>query len=441
MIIVDNALRQREAEHRPIRVGMIGAGFMAQGLANQILNSVAGMTMAAVYGRRVERAVDVYRYAGFEDTIVATTPDDLEDAVRAGRPVATEDPFLLCRCEQIDALVDVTGSVEFGAQVALEAFRHGKHVILMNAELDATIGPILHLHANRNGVMISACDGDEPGLQMDLYRWVRGLGLVPRVIGNVKGLQDPYRNPDTQKVFAEKWDQNPAMVTSFADGSKISFEQTIVANATGFKVRERGMSRGLPYDGSPLDLPSLYDVEEARELGGIVDYTVGPPLVKLFCLAEHPDPKQQHYLSLYKMGEGPLYPFWVPYHLPHFDAPNAIARVVLLGDNLAPPVGGPVVEVCAVAKRDLKAGEVLDEYGMFMTYGEAVNVGEMSAGRYLPEGLVEGCRLRRDVPQDEVLSYDDVDLPPDRLADRLRAEQYRHFRGETWLEERLLIAA
>lgn len=441
MIIVDNALRQREAEHRPIRVGMIGAGFMAQGLANQILNSVAGMTMAAVYGRRVERAVDVYRYAGFEDTIVATTPDDVEDAVRAGRPVATEDPFLLCRCEQIDALVDVTGSVEFGARVALEAFRHGKHVILMNAELDATIGPILHFHANRNGVMISACDGDEPGLQMDLYRWVRGLGLVPRVIGNVKGLQDPYRNPDTQKGFAEKWDQNPAMVTSFADGSKISFEQTIVANATGFKVRERGMSRGLPYDGSPLDLPSLYDVEEARELGGIVDYTVGPPLVKLFCLAEHPDPKQQHYLSLYKMGEGPLYPFWVPYHLPHFDAPNAIARVVLLGDNLAPPVGGPVVEVCAVAKRDLKAGEVLDEYGMFMTYGEAVNVGEMSAGRYLPEGLVEGCRLRRDVPQDEVLSYDDVDLPPDRLADRLRAEQYRHFRGETWLEERLLIAA
>ena len=441
MIIVDNALRQREAEQRPIRVGMIGAGFMAQGLANQVLNSVPGMTMAAVYGRHIERAVDVYRYAGREDAVVVSSQDELEDAVRAGRPVATDDPYLLARSEQIDALVDVTGSVEFGARVALEAFSHGTHVILMNAELDATIGPILHVHASRNGVMISACDGDEPGLQMDLYRWVRGLGLTPRVIGNVKGLQDPYRNPETQKAFAEKWDQNPAMVTSFADGSKISFEQTIVANATGFKVRQRGMSRGVPFDGSPYDLPSLYDIDEVRELGGIVDYTVGPPLVKIFCLAEHPDPKQQHYLSLYKMGEGPLYPFWVPYHLPHFDAHNAVARVVLLDDNLAPPVGGPVVEVCAVAKRDLKAGEVLDEYGMFMTYGEAVNVDEMSAGRYLPEGLVEGCRLRRDIAQDEVLSYDDVDLPADRLADRLRAEQYRHFRGETWLEERLLIAA
>jgi predicted homoserine dehydrogenase-like protein len=93
--------------------------------------------------------------------------------------------------------------------------------------------------------------------------------------------------------------------------------------------------------------------------------------------------------------------------------------------------------VCAVAKRDLKAGEVLDEYGMYMTYGEAVNAGEMSAGRYLPEGLVEGCRLRRDIPKDRVLTYGDVDLPEGRIADGLRAEQYRHFRGETWLEEHL----
>jgi predicted homoserine dehydrogenase-like protein len=111
--------------------------------------------------------------------------------------------------------------------------------------------------------------------------------------------------------------------------------------------------------------------------------------------------------------------------------------VVLFGDNLAPPLGGPVVEVCAVAKRDLEAGEVLDEYGMYMTYGEAANVDEMSAGRYLPEGLVEGCRLLRAIPKDTLITYDDVVLPPGRLADQLRAEQYRHFRGETWLEEHL----
>jgi predicted homoserine dehydrogenase-like protein len=441
VIIVDTMLQSREREGHPIRVGLIGAGFMAKGLANTIVNSVPGMRVAAIYGRRLERASQVYEYVGLEDTVVATTQGDFEDAVSAGRPVITDDPLLVCHSDQIDALVDVTGSVELGAHVALEAFRHGKHVILMNAELDATIGPMLQVYASRHDVILSACDGDEPGVQMNLCRWVRGLGLVPRVIGNVKGLQDPYRNPETQKDFAEKWEQNPAMVTSFADGSKISFEQAIAANATGFKVQTRGMSRGVPFDGPPLDLPSLYDIEEVRALGGIVDYTVGPSSVKVFCLAEHSDPKQRHYLSLYKLGDGPLYPFWIPYHLPTFEAPNSIARVVLLGDGLAPPLGGPVVEVCAVAKRDLKAGEVLDDYGMFMTYGEAVNVEEMSAGRYLPHGLVAGCRLSDDIARDEVLSYDDVELPTGRLADRLRAEQYRHFRGETWLEERLLVEA
>jgi predicted homoserine dehydrogenase-like protein len=347
----------------------------------------------------------------------------------------------LARSPLVDVLVDVTGSVEFGAHVVLEAFKHGKDVVLMNAEIDATIGPILQVYAEKYGVILSACDGDEPGVQMNLYRWVKGLGLTPRVIGNVKGLQDPYRNPTTQKGFAERWQQNPAMVTSFADGTKISCEQSIVANATGFKVRSRGMSRGLEYRGDVMQIGKLYDIDELRELGGIIDYVVGTPLTKVYVLAEHADPKQQHYLNLYKMGEGPLYSFFIPYHLVHFEVPNSIARVVLFRDSLAPPLAGPVVEVCAVAKRDLKTGEILDDYGMYMTYGEAVNVDEMSKGQYLPEGLVEGCKLKRNVSKDAVLTYDDVELPPGRLADRLRAEQYRHFRAENWLEDLLRVPA
>src|SRR5205085_4184219 len=140
---------------------------------------------------------------------------------------------------------------------------------------------------------------------------------------------------------------------------------------------------------------------------------------KVYCLAEHTDPKQRHYLSLYKMGDGPLFPFFVPYHLVHFEAPNAIARVVLFRDSVAKPLGGPMVEVCAVAKRDLKAGETLDDYGHYMTYGEAANASEMREKRYLPEGLVEGCRLKTDIPRDQVITFDDVELPAARLADRL----------------------
>ena len=441
MIIVDNALRKRAEEGRPVRVAILGAGFMCQGLSNQIVNSVPGMRLVAIYNRRGARAKDVWAYTGRTDAVEADTEKAFEAAAAAGKPIFTEDAFAIARSPHVDVIVDTTGSVEFGAHVVLEAFGHGKDVVLMNAEIDATIGPILQTYAAKHGVILSACDGDEPGVQMNLVRWVQGLGLIPRVVGNIKGLQDPYRNPTTQKGFAEKWGQNPAMVTSFADGSKISFEQTIVANATGFVVRSRGMSRGLDYKDDVMKIGSLYDIDELRRLGGIVDYVVGTPLTKVYVLAEHTDPKQRHYLSLYKMGDGPLYSFFTPYHLVHFEVPFAIGRVALLRDPVAQPLGGPVVEVCAVAKRDLAAGETLDDYGMYMTYGEAVNADEMSAQRYFPEGLVEGCTLVRAVKKDEVLTYGDVKLPPGRLADRLRAEQYRHFRGETWLEELLSAAA
>jgi len=437
MIILDKALQARAERGNPIKVAILGGGFMAQGLTNQIVNSVPGMDMVAIYSRKPQKAMHVLNYSGLKDPIEAITQTQLDDAIRDGKPVFTQDVMLLARSEHVNLIVDTTGSVEFGAHVLLEAFKHGKDVVLLNAELDATIGPILQTYADKYGVILSACDGDEPGLQMNLYRWVKGLGLTPRVMGNIKGLQDPYRNPSTQKGFAEKWGQNPAMVTSFADGSKISFEQAIVANATGMVVKSRGMSRGVEYKDDVMKIGKLYDIEELRRLGGIVDYVVGTPLTKVYCLAEHPDPKQQHYLNLYKMGEGPLYSFFLPYHLVHFEVPNAIARVALLRDSVARPLGGPVVEVCAVAKRDLKAGETLDDYGMFMTYGEAVNADEMSNSRYLPEGLVEGCKLKRNIAKDAVLTYDDVELPPSRLADQLRAQQYRHFRGETWLEEKI----
>jgi predicted homoserine dehydrogenase-like protein len=441
MIIVDTALEAREREGRPIRVALLGAGFMARGLANHLVHTTPGMRLVGVFNRGTQRAAELCAYAGIADPATPGTQREADLAIREGKTVATGDAMMLARSPEVDILVDVTGSVEFGARVAMEAFRHRKDFLLMNAEIDATIGPIMQTYAARHGAIFSACDGDEPGVQINLYRWVKGLGLTPRVIGNVKGLQDPYRNPTTQRGFAERWGQNPAMVTSFADGSKISFEQAIVANATGFRVRARGMSRGLEYKDDVMRIGSLYDIEELRRLGGIVDYVVGTPLTKVFVLAEHPDPKQQHYLNLYKMGEGPLYSFFTPYHLVHFEVPAAIARVVLFRDHLARPLGGPVVEVCATAKRDLAAGEVLDDYGMYMTYGEAVNADEMCAKRYLPEGLVEGCVLKRDVLKDAVITYDDVTLPPERLADQLRAEQYRHFRGETWLEELVAVPA
>jgi predicted homoserine dehydrogenase-like protein len=264
-------------------------------------------------------------------------------------------------------------------------------------------------------------------VQGNLIRFVQGLGVTPLVAGNVKGLQDPYRNPTTQKAFAERWGQDPAMVTSFADGTKISFEQAIVANAFGLTVPKRGMY-GRDHAGHVDELTEAYDVDELRELGGIIDYVVGSkPGPGVYVLGTHDDPKQRHYLELYKLGKGPLYSFYTPYHLCHFEVPNSVARAVDFADAALVPAGAPKVDVVTTAKRDLKAGQVLDGLGEYDTYGVAESTPVTRAENLLPMGVAVGCTLLRDVAKDEVLTYADVTLPPGRLIDQLREEQEKLF--------------
>lgn len=427
MIIIDQALKARAEAGNPIRVGMIGAGFMGRGIANQIINSVPGMELVAIANRNISKAERAYTAAGVENVTSVTHRTQLEAAIAAGKCAVTDDALLLCQADGIDALVEVTGAVEFGAQVVMEAIAHHKHVILMNAELDGTIGPILKVYAERAGVILSACDGDQPGVEMNLYRFVQSIGLTPLLCGNIKGLQDPYRNPTTQEGFAKRWGQNPAMVTSFADGTKISFEQAIVANATGMTIAQRGML-GYDFTGHVDQMTTMYDVDHLKSLGGIVDYVVGAkPGPGVFVFATHDDPQQRHYLNLYKLGEGPLYSFYTPYHLCHFEVPLSVARVVLFGDPVLSPLAGPVVEVVATAKIDMKAGETLDGIGEYMTYGQCETAAIVQQQRLLPMGLAAGCRLKRDLPQDAVLSYNDVELPHGRLCDQLRAQQDAFF--------------
>jgi len=427
MIIVDTALRKRAAEGNPVRVAMIGCGFMGRGIVNQIVNSVPGMRLAAIYNRTLERARKALLDAGAPEPVVASDLATMNDVIAKGGCAITDDPHLVCDADGIEAIVEVTGAVEFGAHVVLRAIERGKHVVLLNAELDGTVGPILKTYADKAGVVLSGSDGDQPGVQMNLYRFVTSIGLTPLLCGNIKGLHDPYRNPTTQKGFAEKWGQDPHMVTSFADGTKISFEQAIVANATGMRVARRGMI-GMEQDGHVDELTTKFDVDELRAHGGIVDYVVkSKPSPGVFILATHDDPKQRHYLNLYKLGPGPLYSFYTPYHLCHFEVPLSLARAVLFRDAVFQPRAGIQVEVITAAKRDLKAGETIDGLGGYMTYGLAENGDVAARENLLPIGVAEGCRLKRDIPKDACLSYDDVELPEGRLIDRLREEQKRVF--------------
>ena len=425
MIIVDTALKKRASEDNPVTVAIVGAGYMGRGLVLQIITAITGMRVVAVSNRTLSEAARAYNQAGVDDVQQVATVGELEDAIRTSSYAITDDPMLLCAAEGIDAIVEATGEVEFGAHVAMRAIDYGKHVILMNAELDAVVGPILKHYADRAGVVITNVDGDQPGVIMNLFRWVDTIGYRPVLAGNIKGLQDHYRTPATQKGFAEQHRQKPKMVTSFADGTKISMEMAVVANATGFGVGTRGMYG--PTCQHVTEAVNLFDTEELLQ-GGLVDYILGAePGPGVFVLGYNDNPIKQQYAHYLKMGKGPLYVFYVPYHLPHLETPLTVARAVLFHDAATAPLGGPVVEVITTAKCDLKAGITLDGIGGFHTYGDAENYSTASAQSCLPMSLSEGCTLKHDIAKDQVITYDDVILPEDRLVDRLRKEQIQKF--------------
>lgn len=428
MIIVDTKLEELEKAQNPIKVAVVGAGFFARGVVLQIQTAAKGMRLVAISNRTLKKAVKAYKESGVTNAVEVSSSKALDEAVRQGRACVTTNPFLLCESREIDVIVEATGAVQFSAEVVLAAIRNKKHVVV-SAELDGTVGPILKVYADQNRVIFTNMDGDQPGVIMNLYRFLKGIGIKPVLCGNIKGLEDPYRNPTTQEGFARKWGQNPVMVTSFADGSKISFEQAIVANATGMQVGKRGMygptvEAGTPLEEAIKEFPDhLLEIED-----GVVDYMVGAsPGPGIFIIGTHDHPIQQHYLKLYKLGEGPFYCFYTPFHLCHFEVPNSIARAFLFHDATIAPAGPPMVEVVTVAKKDLKAGQTLDGIGCYMVYGVCENTNVATLERLLPLGVAKGCILKRDIKKDEALTYTDVEIPEGRLIDQLRKEQMEYF--------------
>ena len=427
MMVVDRALEQRQAEGRPVRAAIFGAGTMGRGVARQIIRATPGMEVAVIVNRTLDAAARAYVEAGADAPVVVRSTRELREAIAAGRPAITDDPAHVLEADVVDVVLEVTGALEYGARVALDAMAAGLHVALMNAELDGTVGPILKRRADAAGVVLTNVDGDQPGVEANLLRFVRMIGLRPLVAGNIKGLQDRFRTPTTQAGFAAQWGQSATMVTSFADGTKVSYEQAIVANATGFRAPRRGLN-GWDHHGHVDELVDRYDVDELEAHGGIVDYVVGAqPSPGVYVIGAHHDAYEQQMLKLYKKGDGPLYSFYTPQHLCHFEVPISLARIALLREAILAPLAGPAVEVVATAKRNLRAGEQLDGIGGYDTYGECENADVTERERLLPMGVAEGARLLRDVPIDRALTYDDVELPPGRLIDALRAEQAAAF--------------
>ena len=418
---VDIALQELEAVGRPIHVAVVGAGATGRAIALQLGTPVPGMRLVAIANRTSEHAERAFREAGFTEWTQVSSSGEAEESIARGVPILTEDPFVLTACNSIDVLVEVTGTVEAAAGVVLDAFSHGKHVVLVNAELDSLVGPILKAKADQAGVILTHTDGDEPGVAMTLLRYLRTLGLRIVAAGNIKGMVDYYRNPETQRAFAEKHDQDVKKVTSFADSTKLSMEATVLANATGFQVGRRGMYG--PACNYVREVANLLPAEQMLETG-LVDFALGAaPHTGAFVVIHEDSPLKKAQLAYYKLGDGPFYVFYTPFHLPHLQIASTIGRAVIHRDATVAPIAGPVCEVVSVAKRNLKAGERLDGIGGFCAYGLIDNASSAREMGALPIGLSEGCVLRRDISKDDVICVDDVDAIPEGIAGTLWREQ------------------
>ncbi len=423
--MIDRDLQRLEDAGTPIRVGVVGAGYIGVPAAVQLIRHVPGIRVAGIASHQLSDAGKAYHLTGQEKPVTAETVSQVNQAVHQQSPVIAADGLLLAQSDEIDVILDLTASIAGGAALTVTAIEFGKHVVGYNAELSATVGPILKQKADQAGVVITEADGDQPGVLMNLYRFIQGMGMRPVLCGNIKGLEDHYRTPETQQSFAAKWGQKPHMVTSFADGTKISFEQAVIANATNMRVAKRGMIGLQVLPGTPVeDAVQQLDAEALLAGPGIVDYVIGAsPAPGVFILAASDDPLHQQFMRYYKMGEGPLYCFTRPYHLCHLEIAGSIARAVLYGDATVAPQGELQVEVVATAKRDLHPGDKLDGIGQFMLYGQCENAIVVQREGLLPMGLAEGAVVQCEIARDAVLRMGDVEMPPERLVDKLRKEQ------------------
>ncbi|GLY70623.1 NAD(P)H-dependent oxidoreductase [Amycolatopsis taiwanensis] len=421
-------LRARERElGRPVRVGLVGAGQMGLGFVVQA-GRIDGMEVSAIADIAPDRGVRAFQRAGRDD--VLTGGDGLAAAVEQGRPVVVDDALALTRLP-VDVIVDASGVPEVGAQVAFAGLLAGKDIAMLNVECDVTIGLLLSTMAAGLGRVYTVCRGDEPVECKALVDYVRDIGFTVICAGKGKNNPlDPSATPASVAEQAAAKKMNPHMLASFVDGSKTMIEMAALANGTDLRVSRRGMTG--PYS-TVDDLSKIFRPEaDGGQLpaAGVVDYCTGPVAPGVFVIGHSDDPVVVDEMAYLGMGPGPYYTFYRPYHLASVEAPLSVAEAVLDRKPSLAPVAWNA-EVMAAAKRDLKAGELIDGIGGETVYGITDSAEAARAGDHLPLGLVSGGRVLRDVPAGTVLTSADVAIDETTTIASLRRLQERLLLGES----------
>lgn len=426
-MMIRHELQRREAEGDPIRVGASVLAWMGSGFV-EAMQGVPGMELSLAVNADPSEARAMYIASGVPaDQIVETDdPGTAEDALRAGKRVVSSSLLLPALVPAIDVVTDCTWSPAIGAEIALNAIEHGKDVVLINIEADVTVGRELKHRAEEAGVLYSVSSGDEPGCLIELYDFVTSLGYEVIAIGKGKNNPlNPAATPDDVAESAAKADKDAFQVASYVDGTKTMFEMTCAANATGCVPIQRGMTGPAAED--TLTVSELFALEEDGGRcphPGIVDFVQGKTLAGgVYVTVKVGSQRIQEDLNYLKVGKGKYFTFFRPYHLWFLEAPISIARAHLHGEQWLAPLDTPVAENIAVAKRDLKPGDVLDDFGGYTTHGIMERAEEAYRLNALPVGMTPGARMARAVSKGSILAWDDVELDEESAVVRLRRAQ------------------
>lgn len=400
----DILLKQLSQREKPIDVIVVGLGFMGFGFISSIQHTV-GIRTPLIITRRPDESRQMLSDAGFR----VICENKLEKIITLSKEgyICVSSNLELISTYPAEVVMEVTGTVEYGVDIALRTISAHKHLVTMNPELQATLGTKLKELADAEGVVITDVTGDQPGSLARLVGQSKMMGFRVLMAGNMKRYLNRHATNEEMKPWADDKGLSPRQTVSFTDGTKQSIEMTLVANYFGMNITQFGM-RG-PEVEDVMDVLKLFKWDKLPE-EGIVDYVIGRKLFPgIFVVAEHTDSNQQKYLRYLGLGDGPRYVLFEPYHLCHLEVASTIAKVVLFNQETINNSIKPIATTIAVAKKSLKQDDVLDGIGGDTIYG---NIDKIEySNEYLPVGLASGAIILHNLHQDQPIKISDVKLP------------------------------